>query len=472
MRWSKLFIPTLRESPADAETVSHKLLVRAGYARAVSTGVYGWLPLGQRALARIQRVAREEVAALGGQEVNLPAAAAAAIAQGELRSPKLLPQIWFRFEPALLRSRQLLGMEVFSFGAERAAIDSALGRVLERCGTPFRAAPDGLFAVHESGADVAVLCTACEYFSSPRSAISVAAAAPADPDGDLAPEAFHTPGQKTIADIARFTGLPESMQMKSLVLVAGGKPALVMLRGDHQLSEAKFAARSGDPKFRQAQPEELMTWFGAGAGSLGPVGVKNMPVLADTALAGRRNMICGANRDDYHLRHVTPGEDFEPEVCDLREVAAGEACTRCGGALEFRPAIELARCADGLHSLSLERIFTTAIELGNDKDGMILPAAIAPFDVVITAAIVSEGAERVYRDCLDARLDALYDDRDERPGVKFKDADLIGIPFRITAGKKLADGVVELVDRKTKVSTDVPAAEAAERVRAAVGCGR
>jgi prolyl-tRNA synthetase len=468
MRWSKLFIPTLRESPADAETLSQKLLVRAGYARAISTGVYGWLPLGQRALARIQRIAREEIEALCGQEVNLSGSAAAAIAQGELRSPKLLPQIWFRFEAVPLRSRQLLGMEVFSFGVERATVDAALQRTLQRCWIPFRTAPDGLFAVHDSGMDTVALCPVCDYFSAPRTAVSTATAPPSDPEGDLSPEAFHTPGQKTIADIARFTGLPESAQMKSLVLVANGKPVLVLLRGDHQLNEAKFAARSGDPKFRQAEPGELVKWFGASAGSLGPIGLKNMAVLADAALSGRRNLICGANRDDYHLRHVTPGEDFEAEFCDLREVSTGEACTQCGAPLEFRPAIELARCADGLHRLSIERILATAIELGNDKDGMILPPAIAPFDVVVTAAIVSDAAEAVYRACLDVGLDALYDDRDERPGVKFKDADLVGVPFRINAGKKLADRIVELIDRKTKQVADVPAAEAPERVRAAL----
>jgi prolyl-tRNA synthetase len=333
---------------------------------------------------------------------------------------------------------------------------------------PFRDAGDALLVVHESGADTAVLCSGCGYIATPRSAVSTPAAPPDDPEGDLAPEEFHTPGQKTIADLARFTGLPESAQMKSLILVANGKPVLVMLRGDHQLSEAKFAAKTGDAKFRPALPEELGKWFGAQAGSLGPVGVKNMPILADTALAGRRNMVCGANRDDYHLRHVTPGEDFEPEFRDLREVVAGEACVRCGAALELRPAVELARLAPGVHGLSLERILTTAIELGSDKDGMILPAAIAPFDVVVTAAVVSDGAEQVYRKCLAAGLDAVYDDRDERAGVKFKDADLIGVPFRINVGKKLADGLVEVVERKTKQSVDVPMADAAARVRAAI----
>jgi prolyl-tRNA synthetase len=460
MRWSKLFIPTLREFPADAETISQKLLVRAGFVRAISSGVYGWLPLGLRSMNRIRRIAREEMEAGGGQEVDMNADAAAAIAQGELRSAKQLPQIWFRFELAPLRARQFARMDVYSFGADRAVIDAALLRIVERCGVTCRAAEDGLFVEHESGADVVVLCRTCGYAASPLSAVSAPATAPADPEGDLAPEPFHTPGQKTIAGLSRFTGLPESVQMKSLVLVAAGKPVLVMLRGDHQLQASKFAAKSGDPKFRQALPEEIVRWFGAHVGSLGPVGVANMPILADAALAGRRNMICGANRDDYHLRHVTPSEDFQAEFCDLREVAVGDVCARCGASLEFRPAIELARG----HQLSLERILTTAIELGNDKDGMILPPAIAPFDVVITAATVSDAAEQVYRDCLAAGLDALYDDRDERPGVKFKDADLIGVPWRINAGKKLAEGIVELVERRSRQMTEVGAARAAEHI--------
>jgi prolyl-tRNA synthetase len=290
------------------------------------------------------------------------------------------------------------------------------------------------------------------------------AAPPADLEGDLTPEPFHTPGQKTIADLAKFTGQPESAQMKSLILVAAGKPVLVMLRGDHQLSETKFAAKSGDAKFRQATPEELLKWFGAQAGSLGPVGVTNMPILADTALSGRRNMVCGANRDDYHLRHVTPGEDFAPEFCDLREVVAGDACLHCGAPLEFRAATEIVRG----NCLSFERMLLASAELGNDKDGLILPPGITPFDVVVTAAIVSDAAENIYRACLEAGLDALYDDREERAGVKFKDADLIGVPYRINVGKKIADGVVELVERKTKRLEDVPAAEAAGRVRAAL----
>ena len=314
----------------------------------------------------------------------------------------------------------------------------------------------------------------------------------ADPEGDLTPEEFHTPGRKTIAEVAEFTGLPETSQMKSLVLVADGKPVLVMLRGDHQLSEAKFGAIAGDPEFRPARPDEIREWFGAEAGSLGPVGVKNMPILADQALAGRRNMIAGANK-----RRLPPApRDAWARISRRRsttcaQVAAGDLCAKCGGALEIRKTVEIGHIfklgykysdsmglrvlnADGKevtpimgsYGIGIERILCAAIELYHDKDGMILPAAIAPFQVVVTPANNSdaaqmEAARSIYQSCLALGLDALLDDRDERPGVKFKDADLIGVPFRIVVGKKLASGLVELVERKTRKAVDVAVAEAA-----------
>ncbi|MCU1234890.1 MAG: Anticodon-binding domain protein [Candidatus Solibacter sp.] len=473
MRWSRLFIPTLRENPADAETVSQQLLVRAGYVRAVKTGVYGYLPLGQRALGKIQRIAREEIEALGGQEVGLDPAEAAEIGRGEIRGTKSLPQLWFRVESPLLRRRQFAGVDVYGFGEDGAAIRAAFRKIFKRCEVPALEAEDAFVVLTDAGTDTAVVCGGCGYTASQRTAWSVPAPVTGDPaddsSGGLTPEEFHTPGQKTIADIAAFTGLPDSAQMKSLVLVANQKPVLVMLRGDHQLNEARFAAKTGDATFRQATAEELFKWFGAQAGSLGPVGVKNMPILADIALKGRRNMISGANKTDYHLRNVTPGEDFDAEFCDLREVAAGDTCVRCGAALEFRNAVELARMSAGSYRLSAERILTTAVELGNDKDGMALPGGIAPFDVVVSVAVTTDAAqsaaaERIYEECLAAGLDALIDDRDERPGVKFKDADLIGVPWRVTVGKKIAGGVVEVVERKTKVITDTALAEAASTI--------
>jgi prolyl-tRNA synthetase len=315
-----------------------------------------------------------------------------------------------------------------------------------------------------------------------------------DPTGDLSPEAFHTPGHKTIAQISEFTGLPESAQMKSLVLVANDAPVLVMLRGDHQMSEAKFAAFTGDHKFRPARSDELFEWFGAGAGSLGPVGVRNMRIVIDAALSGRRNMISGANRDDYHLRNVTPGEDFEAEAHDLRQVVPGDACIRCGAAVGSRNAIELARFhsprpAADLHAtnasaqevplltatchIAVDRLLLAAATSHRDTDGLALPAAIAPFDVIITPANYSDRAQReaanaVYAEIKSLGLEALLDDRDERPGVKFKDADLIGVPFRITVGKKLSEGLVEILERKTKQLTSTATAEAAAAVRRAI----
>jgi prolyl-tRNA synthetase len=566
MRWSKLFIPTLRESPAEAEVASHKLLLRAGYIRQLSAGIYNYLYLAQRSLLKITAIVRQEMDAIGAQEMLLPALHPAEvwqesgrwdimgdemfrlkdrfdrdmclgmtheevmtiIARGELRSYKQLPQIWyqiqtkFRDEPrpkgGLMRVRQFIMKDSYTFDMDAAGLDvayqkhyDAYCKIFDRCGLQYLAVEAHSGAMggsqshefmvpSEAGEDFVVTCAKCGYKANLEKAVSKPQAPAAeDPAGDLTPEEFHTPGRKTIADVAAFTGLPETSQMKSLVMVVDGKPLLALLRGDHQLSETKFGTVAGDPEFRPARPEEIKEWFGAEAGSLGPVGTKNMPILADHALAGRRNMIAGANKDDYHLRHVTPGEDFQAEFQDLRQVAAGDGCPNCGGALEIRKTVEVGhifklgyRYSDamglsvlnadgkevtpimGSYGIGIERILTVAIELYNDKDGIVLPAAIAPFQVVVTPVNTAEAAqmaaaEEIYAACKAAGLDALLDDRDERPGVKFKDADLIGIPYRIVAGKKLAGGMVELVERRGKKSQDVAVADAAAAVKSAIG---
>lgn len=278
--------------------------------------------------------------------------------------------------------------------------------------------------------------------------------------------------------------------MKSLVMMANNAPVLVMLRGDHQLSETKLGGVLGAADLRPAHPEEIRELFGASAGSLGPVGVNHMRILADGVLHGRRNMIAGANRDDFHLKYVTPGEDFQPEYHDLRQVAEGDACSNCGAGLEIVKAIELGHIFKlgykysesmglrvlaesgkeitpimGSYGIGIERILSCAIELFHDKDGIALPASIAPFSVVITPvnyadALQKEAADMLYAECAKAGIDALLDDRDERPGVKFKDADLIGIPYRITVGKKLSAGKVEVIERRTRASDEVLLREA------------
>jgi prolyl-tRNA synthetase len=452
-------------------------------------GADRWLPLARRSLRRIVGIVRKEMDAAGGQEMLLPDNMAFETVARELRSYKQLPQIWYRFGAEL---------EARWFSLEPAPLDAVCRSILDGCGVAYAVTERSLVIYAEEGGDSIGACTACGY-AAPMDLAEASASKPEveDPAGDLVPEPFHTPGHKTIAQVAEFAGLPESSQMKSLVLVANGAPALVMVRGDHQLSEAKFAAATGDAAFRAARPDELFEWFGAGAGSLGPVGVKKMSILMDRALAGRRNMIAGANRDDYHLRNVTLGEDFQAAVHDLRQVVAGDGCIRCGAAIEERKAIELARfdsprAMSDLHvtnaaaqevplsmsacRIAIERILQAVALTSHDGDGLILPRAMAPFDLIVTPANYADAAQReaanaIYSECGALGLDALLDDRDERPGVKFKDADLIGVPYRITVGKKLAEGLVEIIERKTKQTKTTVAAEAPATVRSAITGG-
>jgi prolyl-tRNA synthetase len=557
MFWSKLFIPTLREDPAEAEVASHRLLLRAGYIRQLASGIYSHLFLAQRSLVKITAIVREEMDAIGAQEMHLPALHPAelwqesgrwaamgenlfrlrdrfgrdlclgmtheevmtSIARGELRSYKQLPQIWyqvqtkFRDEPrpksGLLRVRQFLMKDSYSFDLTPEGLDAAYERhraayqkIFARCGLDVVSveADSGamggsqsreFMVASDAGEDFIVTCGQCGYAANLEKAVARAKEPEiCDPEGEFEPEMFHTPGRKTIADVAEFTGLPETSQMKSLVMIADGKPVLALLRGDHQLSETKLAAALGGvAELRPALADEILQCFSASAGSLGPVGVKNLRILADRALEGRRNMIAGANRDNYHLRHVTPGKDFAPEFADLRQAEGGEPCASCAAPLAVRKTIEVGhifklgykysepmglRVLDvegrevtpimGSYGIGIERILASAVEQHHDKDGIVLPAAIAPFVAVVTPVNFADehqraAAETIYRECLSKGLDVLLDDRDERPGVKFKDADLIGIPWRITVGKKLSQGLVELVERRGRVSRDIPIGE-------------
>jgi prolyl-tRNA synthetase len=424
MLWSKLFIPTLRDE-------SQPLLVRAGYTRGTA-----YLYLGRRALRKMEGIVREEMTAIGGQEFG--AGANLLHLARELRSYRQLPQIWYRADESYSFDLTVDGREE-SYRKH----DGAYRRIFDRCGLKYAAAAE------ENTGGIA------------------------DPPGDLAPEEFHTPGQKTIADIATFTGLPETSQMKSLVMMADGEPVLALVRGDHQLSEVKCAAVLGASDIRAARAEEIRDLFGADAGSLGPVGINKVRIIADEALRGRRNMIAGANKNDYHLRHVTPGEDFEAEFLDLRDKGGGELgrLLRLSAHLpdlhvtseEGRDVIP----AVGRYSIHLERILETAAELHRDEDGLVLPSSIAPFSVVVTPVHPTqlEAAHKIYEELLAAGADALLDDRDLRPGVKFKDADLIGVPYRINVGRKMAEGLVEMVERKSRQMTEVRVERIVERWR-------
>ena len=564
MLWSKLFVPTLRDNPAEAEVASHRLLLRAGYIRQLSAGIYNYLFLAQRSILKITKIVREEMDAIGAQEFYLPALNPAevwkesgrwdvmgdnmfrlkdrfgrdlclgmtheevmtSVARGELRSYKQLPQLWyqiqvkFRDEPrpksGLLRTRQFTMKDSYSFDIDAAGLDvsyekhrQAYCRIFDRCGLRYMTveADSGAMGGSQShefmvqsdaGEDYVVHCPATGYAANLEKAVSrpVAPAIP-DPDGDLTPEEFHTPGFKTIDEIAAFTKLPATSQMKSLVMVGDGKPILALLRGDHQLSEAKLAGVMGAGEVRAALPAEIQEWFGAAAGSLGPIGVK-MRVVVDKALEGRRNMICGANKDDYHLRNVTPGKDFKAAYHELRQVAAGDTSVDTGDPLEIVKTVEIGHIFKlgykyskamglkvldesgkevtaimGSYGIGIERILCAAVELFHDGNGMSLPASIAPFTVVVIPVNVKDealrtAAEQLYAECQKAGFDTVMDDRDERPGVKFKDAELVGIPWRITVGKKLGQGIVEVVERRTGKLTEVPVGEAVEFVRAAL----
>ncbi len=569
MYWSKLFIPTLREVPADAEVASHKLLLRAGYVRPMGAGIYNYLLLAQRSMAKIQRIIREEMDAIGAQEFHLAALNPAEvwqesgrwtgmgqnmfrlkdrwqrdlclgmtheevmtyIARGELRSYKQLPQIWyqiqtkFRDEPrpksGLLRVRQFCMKDSYSFDIDAPGLDvsyekhrQAYCRIFERCGIEYvvveadsgamgGSASQEFMVATDAGEDFIVVCRETNYAANLEKAVSrpKPLGAP-DNDADLEPTEVHTPGAKSIDEVAAFLKLPETSLIKSVVVIAdyGDKqtPILALLRGNYQLSETKFIAATGCKEYRAAHPEEIRDLFGADPGSLGPVGVKNMPIYADLALEGRKNMVAGANKDDYHLLNVTPGEDFTAKFVDIRQVEKGDTELTTGAPLEILKTMEIGhifklgykysesmgldvlneegkevKVIMGSYGIGVERVLCGAVELYNDADGISMPVSIAPFEVVVTPVNItdeaqSKAAHELYTTLKQSGIDALLDDRDERPGVKFKDADLIGIPFRVTLGKKLAQGIVEVVERRGKIMSEVPLSEVAAWLQAKI----
>jgi prolyl-tRNA synthetase len=356
-----------------------------------------------------------------------------------------------------------------------------------------------------AGEDQIVSCDGCDYAANLEKATSkLEAVADLAPEGDGKPLEVHTPGQKTIEDVAKFLGVSPKNKIKTLALMADQKDAtgkrktrgiVVLMRGDHQLNEAKLNGTVGGAT-RPMEESEIKALFKSPAGYLGPIGIEwakdlekdsEEPVLlVDGALEGRTNLIGGANKEDYHLKNLTPGKDFHPTAyADLRSVRAGEACPNCGKVLRIDRAVEIghifrlgyrytesmgARVLDkngkevmpimGCYGIGIERILTAAVEQSNDENGFWLPPTIAPFEIVVAPVNVKDEAVRSAAEDIAKRLEAegydlILDDRDERPGVKFKDADLVGIPFRITVGKKVTEGTVEVVLRSTREVRDV-----------------
>jgi len=596
-RWSELFVPTLREAPADAEVASHKLLVRAGYIRQLGAGIYSFLFLGNRTIQKIMGIVREEMDRIG-QEFYLPTLhpreiweesgrwtamgenmfrlkdrkganlclgmtheeVMTDIARKELRSYKQLPQIWyqiqtkFRDEPrpksGLLRVRQFIMKDAYSFDIDAAGLDVSYQkhhdtycRIFDRCGLKYMVidAHSGAMGGSQSqefmvrtpaGEDLIVSCEKCNYAANMEKATSrLAPVEDMKPEGDGRPLLVHTPGKGAIADVAEFLGVSAQQDIKAVAYMAqkpsekGGQtleqPVVVFLRGDHTVNETKLLTLVKASALRPMRTEELELYFQGPGGFIGPIGMvarpaellglwleedkekikkrypqyaaviddpRNANVVLDEGLVGRVNMICGANKLDYHLKNVTPGRDFQYTVAaDVRSVIAGEPCpgVGCGAPLRIDTAVEVghifklgykysesmgARVLDhngkevapimGSYGIGIERILTAAVEQSNDENGFWLPPSIAPFEVVVVATnskdeAIRRASEDVARQLEASGYDVLLDDRDERPGVKFKDADLVGIPFRVNVGKKVTEDTVEVVRRSTLHKEDV-----------------
>jgi prolyl-tRNA synthetase len=535
-RASQLFLPTLREAPADAEALSHKLLVRGGFIRQVSAGVWTFMPLGWRVHRRIEQIVREEMDAIGGQEMLMPVLTPAELweATGRIKIPEIfhlqdrngrkfilpitheetvtfhareiqsykeLPQLWYHFsvkgrdEPrprgGLLRLREFIMKDGYSFDRDedgvRASFDAnraAYHRIFDRCRLEVYdvQAESGIMggkfsidflAPSGSGENTLVRCENGDYAGD----IEVARAIPREPvfpERLDAPQEIETPGVTTIEALAELLGVDDAATSKAMPVVKDdGTLVLALVRGDDRLSETKlYDALPGAS--RPATDEEIRAGFGASGGSLGPVGFAG-EVIADEALR-EGQFVAGANRDGWHLRGVEAGRDFTPRFADLREPHEGDTCPECGGALGFQTAIEVGHIFNfgsfysaplgatfvdedgvekpllgGSYGIGPARVMAAVVEQRGDEQGIVWPASISPYDAhVIALAGADEIAVRAAEALSSTGRSVLLDDRDARAGEKFADADLIGIPLRITAGKKsLEDGLVDLRDRQT-----------------------
>jgi prolyl-tRNA synthetase len=532
-RASQLFLPTLREPPADAEAASHQLLVRGGFIRQIGAGLWALLPLGWRVHMRIEQIIREEINAIGGQEMRAPTLTPAELWETtgridvpilfhltdsggrafvlswtheesmtflarEIQSYKQLPQVWYHFstkdrdEPrprgGLLRLREFIMKDSYTFDADEVGLDAAFdrheqayARIFERCGLEayLVEAESGVMGGKESkdflaptgsGENELMRCDNGDYFADAEAARGVPPPAELPPPL-AAPEVVETPGVGTIDELAEFLSIAPSATSKALPVVTGDRLVLALVRGDDKLSEGKLETFF-EAAFRAATDEEIRAAFGAGGGSLGPVGV-DIEVIADEALR-EGQYVAGANEDGKHLRGVQAGRDYEPTFADIRQAKDGDACPECGGTLRVQTAIEVghifklgtfhskpfgANFLDedgqekplimGSYGIGLARTMAAVVEQSHDENGIVWPESVAPYDVHVVAL---PGAEEIALQAAEALsaagLDVLLDDRDQRAGEKFADADLIGCPIRVTAGKKsLEDGKVDVRNR-------------------------
>lgn len=586
MKWTKTLIPTLREAPSDAEILSHKLLLRAGLIRKLAGGVYTFLPLGLRALRKVETIIREEMNRADAVEVLMPALqpkeiweqsgraetakdvlfkvkdgsnrewflsptaeeVITTLAAGEINSYRQLPKNFYQVSTkfrdeirprfGLMRAKEFIMKDAYSFDTtDEGAMASyhkmydAYKRIFDRCGVQnFPVEADtgviGGNYSHEfmvpadTGENDVVFCEACGYAANIEKATSGLPKTAARELG-AAVEKFATPGVVTIEALTKEPyKVPANRQIKTLVYIADSKPVLILIRGDDQLNETKFMARTGAVAARPATSEECFAALGAKPGSLGAVktslNMSNKPdpteayierikrgmlrIIADERLKGANGMVTGANEDGYHFENVSIERDIEvSDWFDLRTVTAGEPCLKCGKSLKIRRAIEVGHvfklgtkysellganyldeagarkpCVMGCYGIGVTRTLQAIIEQCNDKDGIIWPLSVAPYQVCITPLAVAPDsaamqlAEKFYGELTGQGVEVILDDRDERPGVKFKDADLVGFPIRIAIGEKsLAKGEVEIKPRNAALVA-VKSEEAVARVLALV----
>lgn len=543
MRYSQTLIPTLKENPAEAEVVSHRLLLRAGFIRKLTAGIYTYLPMGLAAIRKVEQIVREEMNRSGAQELMMPMVQPADLwsetgryekygpellrfhdrhnresclgptheevitdlARREIRSYRDLPvnlyQIQTKFRDeirprfGLMRGREFIMKDAYSFDVDDAAAGKtyegmydAYKRIFTRCGLEFRPVEadsgsiGGSFShefmvLADTGEDTLVICTDCDYAANSEKA---AVAAVAVDESDMLPlEKVETPGKRKVPAVCEFMGIEPSELVKTMVYKTDKGVVAVLVRGDREVQEVKLKNLLDVNDVEMADDKEVFDATGVPTGYLGPVGIR-VRLLVDQEVAAMKNFVVGANEKNFHMRNVNFGRDFESEeVADLRQVTPEDPCPSCGGTVTLREGIEVGHVFKlgtgysesmnavyqtkdgkeqymvmGCYGIGVSRIVAAAIEQNHDENGMIFPMPLAPVQVILLNlglkdAQITEAAESLYAELQEKGVEVLLDDRDERPGFKFKDADLLGIPIRVTVGKSLTkSGVVELRHRK------------------------
>ena len=555
MRFSQLLIPTLKETPSEAEVISHKLMLRAGFIRKLASGIYSYLPLGLRSIRKVEQIVREEMNNSGAQELLLPMVQPSDLWQESGRwqkygaellrftdrhkrdsclgptheevitdlirknvhSYRSLPinlyQIQTKFRDeirprfGLMRGREFIMKDGYSFdGTEKGAEETyekmnyAYHRIFKRCGLTFRAVEadsgtiGGSFShefmvLADTGEDTIVICKECSYAANTEKAQAMESPAP-EPQPMLELTKIETPGKRKVQVVCDFLQISPKNLVKTIIYVANGEPVAVLLRGDHEVQEVKLQNLLGADEVRLADDKETFDFTGTPTGYLGPVGL-NLKIVADKEITKMANFTIGANEKNFHLQNVNLGRDFEvSETADLRMVTAKDRCPVCGGPLELPRGIEVGHIFKlgttysealnatflddqgkeipfimGCYGIGVSRTVAAAIEQNHDKDGIIFPLPIAPFQVILLNLStkdeeINKAAETLYQELTKLGIEVLFDDRDERPGIKFKDADLIGIPFRVTVGKSLTkEGKIEIRQRSNGETISVPSEE-------------